>query len=221
MESGKATRSTLDEAYQELTDAVRKDWRIHLARDRNFLDDVDEILSRPSASTLDALKAMLFSDTTLHTCAEIIALSNRVLDREGDIEAAMHLHCFVYLLLLEGSYDSTLRFLYAHYLHLSDTTVNIVDIRKKFDENHIGRSLFRGWNRTVRNAIAHATYSLDKSSRIVEFKDQGGRTERLTIPEFDVLVRNIYDVNVAMLVLVILRIFVPPILSESLEIGHS
>ena len=220
MESGKATRSTLDGTYQELTDAVWKDWRIHLARDRDFLDDADEILSRPSPSTLDALKAMLFSDTTLHTCAEIIALSNRVADREGDIEAAMHLLCFVYLLLLEGSYDSTLRFLYAHYLHLSDTTANIVDIRKKFDEDHIGRSLFRGWNRTVRNAIAHATYSLDKSSRIVEFKDRGGRTERLTIPEFDVLVRNIYDVNVAMLVLVILRIFVPPILSESLEIGH-
>lgn len=223
VESGKATRSTLDEAYQELTDAVRKDWRIHLARRKDVLDDVDAILSKhsPSPTTLDALKAMLSSDKALHTCTEIIALSNRVADREGDIEVVMHLLCFVYLILLEGAYNSTLRFLYAHYLQLSHTRANIADIRKKFDKDHIGRSLFEGWNRTVRNAIAHATYSLDKGSLMVEFEDQDGTKQRLRIPEFQALVRNVYDVNVAVLVLLILRIFVPPILSESLRIGHS
>lgn len=221
VESGKATRSTLDKAYQELTDAVWKDF-VKTAQDKDVLDDVDAILSRPSPTTLDALKAMLSSDTALHTCTEIIALSNRVAEREGDIEVVMHLLCFVYLLLLEGSYDSTLRFLYAHYLHLSDTRANIADIQKRFDEDHIGRSLFEGWNRTVRNAIAHATYFLDIGSRAVEFEDQPSRTkERLTLPEFNTLVRQIYAVGTAVSVLLILRIFVPHILSESLRIGHS
>ena len=220
VESGKATRSTLDEAYQKLTDAVWKDF-LAAAGGKAVLDDIDAILSRPSRTTLDALKAMLSSDKALHTCAEIIALSIRVADREANVEVVTHLLCFVYLLLLEGSYRSTLRFLYAHYLGRPYKRTKIVDMKKRFDEDHIGRSLFEVWDRTVRNAIAHATYSLDKSSLTVEFEDQGGTKEHLTIPEFITLGLKTYGVVAAVPILLVLRVFVPLILSESLKIGHS
>jgi hypothetical protein len=223
LESGKATRSDLDEAYQELTDAVRKDFSA-MTHSTDILDGVDAILSRPSRIALEhsnALMAML-SEKALHKCNEIIALSNRVADRDGDTALVVHLMCFVYLLLLEGPYDSTLRFLYAYYLQRLDTGANIADIKKKFDEDHIGRSIFDGWNRTVRNAIAHATYSLDKGTRMVEFEDVQGRgKERLTILQFHTLVRRAYDVSTAASVLLTLRIFVPHILRDAEELSVS
>jgi hypothetical protein len=221
VESGRATKPALDEAYGNLADAVWEEFSA-AAFGKEVLDDVDTIVGKPSPTTLDAANIMRSSGPATRTCREIVKLSNRVLQRKTDISVAMHLLCFVYLLLLEGSYDNALRFLYAHYLRLPSTKANIAEIKSRFDEDHVGRSLFEGWNKTVRNAIAHATYSLNTRSLVVEFEDQqGGTKERLTLHEFTALVGKIYDVVAAVAVLLILRIFVPPILSESLRISQN
>lgn len=221
VESGKATKPVLDEAYRKLTDAVWKDF-LAVAYGKDILDDVDAILRIPSPTMMDAVNLMQSSRTPTRTCSQIIKLSNRLLERETNIQVTMHLLCFAYLLLLEGTYDNTLRFLYAHFLRLSNTRADIVEIKNRFDKAQVGRSLFEGWNRTVRNAIAHATYSLDTSSGMIEFEDQqSGRKEHLTLHDFTALVGRTYDVVVAVWVLLILRIFVPSTLSESLKLSRN
>jgi hypothetical protein len=111
-----------------------------------------------------------------------------------------------------------MRFLYALHGNQPTAKADLFSIQTQFSQDGVGTTLFDGWNRTVRNGIAHSTFTVDDATKQVLFEDRiAQRTQIMSFSDFEELTRKLFDVGTAILVLLILRVLVPLNYGEALK----
>jgi hypothetical protein len=100
--------------------------------------------------------------------------------------------CFMYLIFVEGVFDENIRLLYtfckaADGVSIDYETIKEADIRD-FKKN-LDPIFFEGYDDHIRNAIAHAKFNYDDTSKIMSFRDRATRarpeySKSLSLEEF-------------------------------------
>jgi hypothetical protein len=206
VESSAITQTILDDAYAQLQNALQKEFSQGISWRKDIFDDVDAILRKGSPKFNEAFAILRRTQTAQETFQRILSVATQ---QKEDL-TQMYLLCFLYLILFEGVYDEVIRFLYALHLKLPNSNSKIKDIKDRFNRDRVGQSLFDGWNPTVRNGIAHATFSLDPRTEQAYFEDrQSNKSELLSFDSFRDMAQKIFDVGTATQVLLITKVLVP------------
>ena len=214
IERGQATEQIFQQTLEKLKQSI---WREFCDESwkRPILDQVDGILAKGSPTFTDALSILEKSVAPTQTCTQImklVAMQNSNLIR-------MHLYCFTYLVLIEGVYDKVLRFLYALHTQSPSSNADIQSICKNFKAANMASALIDGWNPTVRNAIAHATYSLDANSGMINFEDRIAHSSvQLSFERFSLLVHKVFHVGIAVSTVLVGRIMVFVAFNETTKV---
>jgi len=115
--------------------------------------------------------------------------------------------CVAYLIEVEGSYDEVIRILYSLKQYSLGVNIALSDIEKmsitqlKDSLLKLGVSniLFEGYNRHLRNAIAHAHFDYDEKRKQMEFANIYLGKERwrdsFTFSEFNEMLKKLDDVD--------------------------
>jgi hypothetical protein len=196
-----------DENYPKLETALRREFCLGTNWQPRLFDDTDAIIKEASLDPeklLMPLKLMELTNIRQENVNKIMFAARK----ETDEVSRIYLLCFVYLLLLEGIYDEFMRFLYALHKRLPTTKADLDSIRTQFSKDGVGATLFDGWNRIVRNGIAHSTFTVDDTAKQVLFEDRE-KKELMSFSDFEELTRKLFEVGTAVLVLLILRVLIP------------
>jgi len=213
IETRKADERFFNENYPKLETALRKEFTLGANWRPGLFDDADAIIKVGSLA-LETLQIVEPTKVRQENVNRIMITAMK----ETDEVAQIYLLCFVYLLLLEGIYDEFMRFLYALHKKLSTTGADLRSIRTQFSQDGVGGTLFSGWNSTVRNGIAHSTFTVDEASKQLLFEDRiSGKKERMSFNDFRELTQKLLDVGTAVLVLLMLRILTPLNYQEALK----
>lgn len=216
IDSGKATEALLKETYVKLQDAVHKEFCDESWKEP-ILNQVGAILVKGSPNFVQALSLLDSAGKPQETCNLIIRLAANQ-GAENDKLLRIILRCFVYLICIEGAYDQVLRFLYSVYKKRRPySKAKIQSIVENFANAKIAGALTDGYNSTVRNAIAHATFSLNASTETAVFTDLTNQTT-LSFQDFILLVDKILHVNIAVSTLLISQIMVGVGFREAIEV---
>jgi len=214
MKSGQIDDRMLGETLTDLQKSFWDEFCGGVGWKKDILDDIAAILKKGSPK-LDL--AMTILQRTKSPQDTLMRVSVAAMGQK-DALTQLYLLAFLYLVLIEGIYDETMRFLYALHLHLSSSNTGLDEIKKRFIQDKVGLSLFNGWNRTVRNGIAHATFSLDPNTNTAQFDDQiTKKTETLTFDGFRTLSQKLFDVPTAVQLLLILQVLAPANFHFALE----
>lgn len=170
-----------------------------------LLEQVDSILLKGSPNFTAALTLLETGREPVETCTQIM----RLVAVQSSSLVRMHLYSYIYLLLVEGAYDQVLRFLWAVYTKSPSSNADIKSICDNLRRANMGSALVEGWNPTVRNAIAHATYSLDANRDMANFEDKIAHTSvQLSFADLSLLVHKVYHVGIAVSTILIGRTMV-------------
>jgi hypothetical protein len=113
--------------------------------------------------------------------------------------------CLLYLVNAEGMFDEAITLLYGLFLDFVRKPVSIEDLHMISLEAIMGRmleakaspALFDGWDKHVRNAIAHCRFSYDTATGIMTFEDRNLKThekcptQSFSVEQFDELYRKL------------------------------
>jgi hypothetical protein len=215
IEKGEADQPMLQSTLAKLKDSI---WREFCDESwkKPILEQVDGILVKGSPNFTTALSMLQDAKEPTETCANIMKL----VAAQTSSLIRMHLYCYIYLVLIEGSYDQVLRFLYAIYTQSPSSNADIRSIADNFRRMNIGSALIDGWNPTVRNAIGHATYHLDTVHNTVTFEDRRAHTSvPLSFNDFSLMVHKIYHVGIAVSTILICPIMVFVAFNEVLKVS--
>lgn len=131
----------------------------------------------------------------------------------------MQLACFVYLIYTEGVYDNIMRFLYAIYKRRPARASNLKSVCDNLTKAKVGSALIDGYNPTVRNAIAHASFLLDTNSLTATFVDQrSNKCEKMSFDDFWLMVAKVLNVGIAVSTILWGRIIIAVAFNESIEV---
>jgi len=162
----------------------------------------------------------LFED--MRKTAKNIEVVSKVFMKTNDIMERYFGTCFIYLLQIEGEFDSIVRLLYVLKMAERGVDVSLDDVykmslhclHKKLKDLGMPGMLFKGWNNHIRNAIAHAHFTFDKETKCMIFVDINPTTgeeiykETLPLNKFNEYVSAIDEVcNIFQLLLLLLRVF--------------
>lgn len=208
IETEEATDKFYDENYPKLEAALRREFALEMSWRSRLFDDTDAIIKTVSLAPEKLLMPLRLVELTKIRQENVNKIMS-VAMKETDEVSKIYLLCFVYLLLLQGIYDEFMRFLYV--LHGKPTAkADLYSIHAQFRQDGVGGTLFDGWNRTVRNAIAHSTFTVDDTAKQILFEDRRDKKkERISFSDFEELTLKLFDVGTAVLVLLILRILAP------------
>lgn len=193
----------LEESYKGFEAAIlqeysKEKWEL------DIFNDVDAIITKGSPAFKDALRLLRNTVEPQTICNTIFQLAKS----QQDITTHVHLLCYSYLIMIEGVYGNVMRFLYAYHVKKSRVTTKLWKIAEEFVKDGTASSLLIGWNSTIRNAIAHATYYIDYQNNMIKFVDKR-KTKNIPFGEFLELVKKAGGVSPAVVVDLILRILVP------------
>jgi hypothetical protein len=217
IERGEATEQMLQETLEKLKQSI---WREFCDESwkKPILDEVDVILVKGSPSFVSALKILEDAKAPQETCTQIMRLAAI----QDNNLTRMHLYCFAYLILMEGVYDQVLRFLYALHTKSPSSNADVQSICENFKIANMASALIEGWNPIVRNAIAHATYSLDANSGMANFEDRRAHSSvELSFAAFSLLFHKVLHVGIAVSDVLIGRIMVFAAFNEAIKVAKS
>jgi hypothetical protein len=215
IERGEANEQMLQTTLAKLKESIWREfcdepWK------KPILEQVDGILMKGSPSFTTALSMLEEAKEPTVTCAHIM----RLVATQTSSLIRMHLYCYIYLVLIEGAYDQVLRFLYAIYTKSPVSNADIRSISDNFKKANMASALIDGWNPAVRNAIAHATYSLDANRDMANFEDRRAHNSvPLSFTDFALLVHKVYHVGIAVSTILISRIMVFVAFNEALKVS--
>jgi hypothetical protein len=214
IERGEANEQVLKTTLAKLRESI---WREFCDESwkKPILDQVDGILVKGSPSFATALSMLEETKGPIETCIQIMKLAAT----QTNTLIRMHLYCYIYLVLVEGAYDQELRFLYAIYTKSPSSNAEIRSIVDNFKAANIASALIDGWNPTVRNAIGHATYSLDANRDVATFEDRRAHNSvSLSFTDFSLLVHKVLHVGIAVSTILISTIMVFVAFDEALKV---
>jgi len=218
IEKGQASKSVLDSTFAKLQASIEREFCSERWM-RPIFEQVREILDKGSPNFQRAISILDDAKIPQETCTRIIQLAAA---QTTDKLVRMQLRCFAYLILIEGVYDNVLRFLYAVHKKKPFSKSNIKSIFDNFAKARIGSALVDGWNPIARNAIAHATFSLDPISEKATFEDRLNHTSvTMSFDEFALLVDKVLHVGIAVSTLLMGRIMVIVAFNEALTVAKS
>jgi len=217
IEAKAADNKFYDENYPKLETVLRKEFCLDNSWRSTLFEDTDAIIKAASQAPEELQIALRLVEPTKVRQEKV----NRIMfvaTKETNEVSKMYLLCFVYLLLLQGIYDQFIRFLYALHKKLATEEANLRSIKTQFIQDHVGATLFDGWNRIVRNAIAHSTFTVNETAREILFEDRIAHDKKLmSFSDFEELTWRLFDVGTLVLILLILRVLVPMNYREALK----
>lgn len=86
--------------------------------------------------------------------------------------------CFMYLVLVEGVYDENIRMLYTFRKATEGVSIDYEEIKDRgigSFKKGLDPIFFEGYNDRIRNAIAHAGFNYDDTSKVMSFRDRADR----------------------------------------------
>ncbi len=113
--------------------------------------------------------------------------------------------CLLYLVNAEGMFDEAITFLYGLFLDFVREPLSVEDlhmipletIRGRMLKAKASAALFDGWDKHVRNAIAHCRFFYDTATGIMTFEDRNLKTrekwpaQSFSVEQFDELYRKL------------------------------
>lgn len=131
--------------------------------------------------------------------------------------------CFQYAILVEGIYDQALRYLLLWWENskgkrLDVQNMSIGNVKKELEATGASPSLFVGWERRIRNSIAHARFSYDQTmdKAIFDDVDPGDPLnifhKEMTYNEFGEMGMALYNVVFLIEIILVMGHLVPMIL---------
>jgi hypothetical protein len=213
IEAQAANDKFYQENYPKLEAALQREFAQGVRWRPRLLDDADAII-KGAPVALDTLRILERTKLQQENLNRILATAIK----ETDEVAQIYLLCFIYLLLVEGIYDEVMRFLFALHGKLLTTEADLPSVRTEFIKDGVAGTLFDGLNSTVRNGIAHATFSIDIVAKQIMFEDRrSNNREPMSFDQFRDLCQKVFDVGTAVQVLLILRVLVPLNYVEALK----
>ncbi|MGA2783167.1 MAG: hypothetical protein ABSF09_00515 [Candidatus Bathyarchaeia archaeon] len=142
------------------------------------------------------------------------------------VEQRFYGMCFQYVILVEGIYDETLRYLLMWWDNTQGKTPSVQDmtirkVKTELESRGAQSVLFKGWEPRIRNSIAHARFSYDEKRDKAIFddvnRDDPTNTfhKEMTYNEFGEMGMSLYNVVFLTETVLVMGHLVPMMLSAA------
>lgn len=199
----KLTVNEVEYALKELIEAFKMEY---IGSDENahyreqcyneYIKLIWEMVGKGNKVSFDTferlLPALKSSTTALSNISEIYQALVAARDLSG--KRRYFGLCFMYLIFVEGLYDEDIRILHSIKKASEGSNVDYDSIKDKSIgdfKSDLDGVFFEGYNRRLRNAIAHARFSFDDHTKKMTFSDYDPRSksewsETLSLKEFGI-----------------------------------